>query len=130
MERSLREVVTPPPMSEQRPKRNSMSLEEATLSTCGRLPHILSQGDRSQTKVLYKITDLEFLRKYGWSLPDIKNYHCTEDGCQEQATHYLDDPADGLPDFYCKHSTPSQETPGNYPRNSTSANFLRPIFRR
>ena len=32
MERGLREVVTPPPMSEQRLKRESMSLEEATVS--------------------------------------------------------------------------------------------------
>ena len=32
MERGLREVVTPPPMSDQRPKRDSMSLEEATVS--------------------------------------------------------------------------------------------------
>jgi len=30
MERGLREVVTPPPMSDQRSKRDSMSLEEAT----------------------------------------------------------------------------------------------------
>jgi hypothetical protein len=32
-------------------------------------------------QVLYEITDPEFLKRFGWSLSDIQNYHCTEDGC-------------------------------------------------
>lgn len=63
---------------------------------------ILFRDDRSPTKVFNKITDPEFLGKYWWSLADSKSYHCTEDGCQKPATHYLDDPVDGLTGFYCK----------------------------
>jgi len=32
MERGLREVVTTPPMSDQRPKRDTVSIEEVTVS--------------------------------------------------------------------------------------------------
>jgi hypothetical protein len=69
---------------------------------------ILFRDDRSPTKVFYKITDPEFLGKYyWWSHADIESYHCTEDGCQERATHYLDDPVDGLTGFYCQlHGQP------------------------
>ena len=57
-------------------------------------------------RVLYEITDPDFLKMFGWSLSDIKIYHCTEDGCQTLATHYLYDPVNGLVGFYClSHAT-------------------------
>ena len=55
--------------------------------------------------VLYEITDHEFLRNSGWSLSYIESLHCTEDGCLDGVTHYLNDPAEGLPGFYCRHHT-------------------------
>jgi hypothetical protein len=52
--------------------------------------------------VLYPITNAEFLSKYGWLLDEIQDLHCTEDGCQEGVTHYLDNfSPDALPGFYC-----------------------------
>lgn len=52
--------------------------------------------------MFYEITDPEFIRKYAWSPPAIENFHCTEDVCRKQAACYLDDPAVGVPGFYCK----------------------------
>ena len=46
MERGLREVVMPPPMRDQRPKRDSMSIEEATVSNMWEIDAIVEVLER------------------------------------------------------------------------------------
>jgi hypothetical protein len=52
MERGLREVVTPPPMSDQRPKRDSMSIEEATVSNMWEIAAIVEVLERNHRRHL------------------------------------------------------------------------------
>ena len=56
--------------------------------------------------VLYEMADPAFLKLFGWLLSDIQTYHCREEVCQELATRYLYDLANGLGGFYClAHAT-------------------------
>ena len=65
MERGLREVVTPQPMSEQRPRRNSMSLEEATVSNMWEIEAIVEVLERRGLCTKHDLYDIitEFRRK-------------------------------------------------------------------
>ena len=65
MERGLREVMTPPPMSDQRPKRDSMSLEEATVSNMWEIEAIVEVLERKGLCTKHDFYDIitEFRRK-------------------------------------------------------------------
>ena len=65
MERGLREVVTPPPMSDQRPKRDSMSLEEATVSNMWKIDAIVEVLEPKGLCTKHDLYDIitEFRRK-------------------------------------------------------------------
>ena len=65
MERGLREVVTPLSMSDQRPKRDSMSLEEATVSNMCEIDAIVEVLERKGLCTKHDLYDIitEFRRK-------------------------------------------------------------------
>jgi hypothetical protein len=65
VERHLREVVTPPPMSEQRPKRDTMSIEEATVSNMWEIAALVEVLERKELCTKQDLFDIitEFRKK-------------------------------------------------------------------
>jgi hypothetical protein len=101
VEIGLPQALIAQPMSNDRPKRDTMSIEEATISNLWEMTHSVP-GRRESTKVLYEINDPKVRRKHGWSLAHIKAAKCSAGSCQERATHYFHDPVNGVVGFYCK----------------------------
>lgn len=62
-------------------------------------------GVDDQKRRVYRITEPQFLRQYGFSLVAVRDWHCSE--CTGLAQYVLYDPKEGRFDPYCEsHGLP------------------------